>query len=253
MDDLLTVGSLFSGIGGIDLGLERTGGFRTRWFAEVEPYCSRVPARHWPDVPNLGDVREIGADAPTVDVLAGGFPCQPVSLAGRRQGQSDARWLWPEFARLVGLLRPRVVLVENVPGLASKGLGAVLEDLSALGYDAEWNLVSAAAVGAPHLRERLFVVAYPESGGDPHVTTGSNGSALTVGSFTGSGDRTARWDPAEGDHELGRGSGVVGAALADADGMAGRGATALRLPHGDGRRASRSSWARPSTCRTVAR
>lgn len=161
MTETLRVGSLFSGIGGIDLGLERTGGFRTAWFAETDPYASAVLKRHWPDVPNLGDVRTIKGGAPSVDVLAGGFPCQPVSLAGKRLGEFDPRWLWPEFARLVGDLRPRIVLVENVPGLASLGLREVAEDLSSLGYDAEWDVVSASAVGAPHIRERLFLVAYP--------------------------------------------------------------------------------------------
>lgn len=162
MRDRLVVGSLFSGIGGIELGLERTGGFRTAWHSEVDPYCAAILRRHWPDVPNLGDVRDIGPDAPRVDVLAGGFPCQPVSQAGKRLGTFDPRWLWPEFARLVGELRPRIVLVENVPALASKGLRDVLADLAAAGYDAEWQLVSAAAVGAPQLRERLVLVAYPQ-------------------------------------------------------------------------------------------
>lgn len=94
-------------------------------------------------------------------MLAGGFPCQPVSLAGKRLAQDDPRWLWPHVARLVGLLRPRYVLLENVPGLRSKGLGDVLQDLSALGYDAEWEGISAAAVGAPHRRDRVWIVAYP--------------------------------------------------------------------------------------------
>ena len=165
MRDRLVVGSLFSGIGGIELGLERTGGFRTAWHSEVDPYCAAILRRHWPDVPNLGDVRDIGPDAPRVDVLAGGFPCQPVSQAGKRLGTFDPRWLWPEFARLVGELRPRLVLVENVPGLASKGLRDVVADLSSAGYDAEWQLVSAASVGAPHLRERIVLVAYPHGAG----------------------------------------------------------------------------------------
>ena len=158
---MLTVGSLFSGIGGIDLGLESTGGFRTIWFAEIDPYCSRVLAKHWPEVPNYGDVKNIGADAPAVDLLAAGFPCQPVSLAGKGLAQDDPRWLWPEVARIVGLLRPPWVLLENVPGLVRRGLGDVLRDLYLLGYDAEWGQLSAAQVGAPHRRRRVFLVAYP--------------------------------------------------------------------------------------------
>lgn len=172
----LSVGSLFAGIGGLDLGLERTGGFKTVWFAEIDPFASAVLKRHWPDVPNLGDIRGIGADTPPVDVLAGGFPCQPVSLAGRRLAQEDPRWLWPQFARVIGELRPRYVIVENVPGLASKGLGEVLEDLSSLGYDAEWDIISAASVGASHLRERILLVAYANGS----ARLGSGGSSQAV-------------------------------------------------------------------------
>jgi len=153
---------MFAGIGGIDLGLERTGGFRTAWFSEIEPFANAVLRKHWPDVPNLGDVRDLGEGTPYVDLIAAGFPCQPFSLAGKRLAQEDPRWLWPHVARrLVGHLRPRYVLLENVPGLRSKGLGDVLQDLSALGYDAEWEGISAAAVGAPHRRDRVWIVAYP--------------------------------------------------------------------------------------------
>jgi hypothetical protein len=105
---VLTVGSLFAGIGGFDLGLERTGGFRTAWFCEQDPYCQRVLAKHWPGVPCFPDVRALGAQGtPRVHVLCGGFPCQPVSQNGRRLAQADERWLWPEFARLVRELRPQ--------------------------------------------------------------------------------------------------------------------------------------------------
>lgn len=162
MDDRLTVGSLFAGIGGWDLGLERTGGFRTAWFCEQDPYCQRVLARHWPDVPCYPDVCALGPQGtPAVDVLCGGFPCQPVSQNGRRLAQDDERWLWPEFGRLVRELRPRYVLVENVAGLLDRGMGDVLGDLAAVGYDAEWDCLPAAAVGAVHIRERVWIVAYP--------------------------------------------------------------------------------------------
>jgi DNA (cytosine-5)-methyltransferase 1 len=154
-------GSLFSGIGGLDLGLERAG-MRVRWQCEIDPYCRAVLRKHWPDIPCYEDIRVVGADAERVDLVCGGFPCQPVSLAGRGKAQADERWLWPEFERVVGELRPRYVLVENVPGLAARGLGDVVGSLTALGYDAEWDVVSAASVGAPHLRERIFLVAYPE-------------------------------------------------------------------------------------------
>ena len=160
----MNVGSLFSGIGGIDLGLERAG-MRIAWQCEIDPWCRRVLEKHWPSVPNYGDIRVITDECEPVDVLAGGFPCQPVSLAGRRAGQSDERWLWPEFARLVRLLRPRYVLVENVPGLLSAGMGDVLGDLAACGYDAEWDSIGAVDVGAPHRRKRVWIVAYPKRDG----------------------------------------------------------------------------------------
>lgn len=161
----LTVGSLFSGIGGIDLGLERAG-WRVLWQSEVNPYAAKVLAKHWPDVPNLGDVSEIDwSDVERPQLVCGGFPCQPVSLAGRGLAQLDPRWLWPAFARCVRLLRPRHVLVENVPGLLVRGMGDVLGDLAALGYDTEWTDIPAAAVGAPHLRWRIFVVAHADDAG----------------------------------------------------------------------------------------
>ena len=186
---MLTVGSLFSGIGGLDLGLERAG-MQTRWMCEIDPFCRNVLRHHWPDVPVYEDVRDVDASAEHVDLICGGFPCQPVSLAGKRLAQADPRWLWPEFSRIVGELRPRYVLVENVPGLASKGLRDVLADLAAFGYDAEWEVVSAASVGAPHIRERLFVVAYPGSERRQQVAGGPCPHEAADG-----------WRPQE-DHEL---------------------------------------------------
>lgn len=154
-------GSLFTGIGGLDLGLERAG-MTCAWQVEIDDYCNRVLAKHWPSVPRLKDVREAGKhNLPPVDLIAGGFPCQPVSLAGRRLGQADERWLWPEFARIIRELRPRYALLENVPGLLVSGMDSVLGDLAACGYDAEWDCIPAEAVGAPHKRHRVFIVAYP--------------------------------------------------------------------------------------------
>lgn len=156
----MTLGSLFSGIGGFDLGLERAG-FRVRWQVEIDPWCRRVLAKHWPDVTRYSDVHTVGAqELERVDCICGGFPCQPVSVAGRQQGERDARWLWPQFARIVRTLRPRVVIVENVPGLFVRGFGRIVGDLAECGYDAEWDCVPAAVVGAPHLRSRVFLVAY---------------------------------------------------------------------------------------------
>lgn len=156
----LTVGSLFSGIGGLDLGLERAG-MRIVWQVEIDPYCRKVLAKHWPHVKRYEDVRTIDwREVEHVDLICGGFPCQPVSCAGKRLGQQDERWIWPEFARAIRALRPRFVLVENVPGLLVRGMGDVLGDLAACGYDAEWQVLPAAAFGRPQLRWRLYIVAY---------------------------------------------------------------------------------------------
>jgi DNA (cytosine-5)-methyltransferase 1 len=160
-----TFGSLFSGYGGIDLGLEAAG-FEVAWQVEADPFCRSILHRHWPDIPLYSDIRLVDwRRVRRVDLLAGGFPCQPVSQAGKKLAQEDERWLWPEFARAIRALRPRVVLVENVPGLRSRGFGDVLGDLAACGYDAEWDGISAAAVGAPHLRDRVWLVAWRASEG----------------------------------------------------------------------------------------
>jgi DNA (cytosine-5)-methyltransferase 1 len=157
------LGSLFSGIGGLELGFEMTGEFETVFQVEIDPWARGVLARHWPAARRFDDVRNVGKhNLPECDVLVGGFPCQPHSIAGKRAGTSDERWLWPEFARLIGELRPRVAVMENVPGLLTSGLDRVLGDLAESGYDAEWDCLPAAAVGAPHGRDRLFIVAYPQ-------------------------------------------------------------------------------------------
>jgi len=159
----VNVGSLFSGIGGFDLGLERAG-MTVKWQVEIDPYCQRVLAKHWPDVKRYGDIKTIDwSEVEKVDLICGGFPCQPVSYAGKRLAQDDPRWLWPEVERCVRVLRPRFALMENVPGLLSAGMSDVLGDLAALGYDAEWNCIRASQFGAWHRRERCFVVAYPDS------------------------------------------------------------------------------------------
>ena len=161
----MNVLSLFSGIGGLELGLERAG-MTVVGQVEIDPFCRRVLAKHWPEVPRHNDVRTAvewwrGEPRPRVDLVCGGFPCQPVSVAGRHLAQADERWLWPTFAGVVRQLRPHWVLLENVPGLLGRGAGDVLGDLAALGYDAEWGCIPAVAVGAPHLRDRWFCVAYP--------------------------------------------------------------------------------------------
>lgn len=160
----MTFGSLFSGIGGIDLGLQRAG-FEIAWQCEIDPYCRRVLAKHWPDVPRIEDVHDVsGKTVRRVDLIAGGSPCQDISLAGRGAGLAGERsGLWYEFARVVGDLRPRYVLVENVAALLGRGLGDVLGDLAALGYDAEWHCIPASHIGAPHSRDRIWIVAHARS------------------------------------------------------------------------------------------
>ena len=134
---------------------------RTRWFSEIDPYASAVLRKHWADVPNHGDVRNVGrGTVEPVDVLCGGFPCQDISNAGKRAGIDGERsGLWAEYARVIGELRPRYVIVENVSALLGRGLGRVLGDLAALGFDAEWHCIPASAVGAPHRRDRIWIVA----------------------------------------------------------------------------------------------
>lgn len=162
---MLTVGSLFSGIGGMDLGLERAG-HKVIWQSEIDPYANRVLQKHWPDVPNIGDVTKLDwSKIPYVEIIAGGYPCQPFSTAGKRRGTNDPRHLWPHVRNAIGRIRPRYALLENVSGHVTLGLDTVLGEISALGYRAEWQIISAAAFGAPHLRERLFIVAYPDNSG----------------------------------------------------------------------------------------
>jgi len=157
----LTFGSLFAGIGGIDLGFERAG-MTCLWQVEKDPFCASVLARHWPDVHRWQDIHDVDFTAvPRVDVLAGGFPCQPVSIAGRHQGADDERWLWPEMLRAIRDLQPHAVLAENVIGLRKRGLEEVIDGLTDIGYDTEWAPLTACAVGFPHMRRRLFIAAYP--------------------------------------------------------------------------------------------
>jgi len=163
---MLKVLDLFSGIGGFSLGLERTGGFETVAFCEIEPFCRLVLAKHWPKVPIYEDVRTLSADTLrrdglAVDVICGGFPCQDISPAGKMEGIKGARsCLWGEYARLVREVRPRYVIVENSAELLGNGLGDVLGDLATLRYDAVWECIPAAILGAPHGRDRIWIIAH---------------------------------------------------------------------------------------------
>jgi len=183
----LRVLDLFSGIGGFSLGLERTGGFETVAFCEIEDYPRRVLAKHWPGVPIYDDVRTLTADTLrrdgiAVDVICGGFPCQDISSAGKGAGLAGERsGLWKEYARIVGELQPKFVLVENVAALLGRGLGDVLGDLAALGYDAEWHCIPACAIGAPHRRDRIWIVAYANSINRRGRAAGCDGAKIDNG------------------------------------------------------------------------
>ena len=188
---MLTIGSLFSGIGGLELGLERAGLGPVKWQVEIDPYCRAVLAKHWPDVERFDDVRTVGrGNLAPVDLICGGFPCQDISLAGGMAGISGSRsGLWSEYARIVGEIRPRYVVVENVAELARSGLDRVLADLASLGFDAVWFPLAAADLGAPHERDRLFVVAHP-------VQIGCSGAEQ--GGIDG-GHETRLWNCGAGD------------------------------------------------------
>lgn len=157
----MNVLDLFSGIGGFSLGLERAG-MRTVAFCEIDPYCRKVLRKHWPDVPIHEDVRRLDASAITnpVDLVCGGFPCQPFSLAGKRCGEADDRHLWPEMLRIVQVFQPSWVIGENVVGLISMGLDQVLSDLEGIGYACQAFVIPAVAVDASHRRDRVWVVAH---------------------------------------------------------------------------------------------
>jgi len=159
---MLTHGSLFAGIGGFDLGFERAG-IQSVWQVEIDEYCRSVLAKHWPSVQRFSDIRTVGkTNLASVDVISGGFPCQDVSRAGLGAGlEGERSGLWREMYRVICELRPRVIVVENVAALLDGEIGDVLRDLAAAGYDAEWRVLRASDFGAPHTRERVWIVAYP--------------------------------------------------------------------------------------------
>lgn len=168
------IGSLFSGVGGLDLAVEEVFGGHTVWQVEQDKHASLVLAKRF-GVPNYGDITKVDwHDVPPVDILCGGFPCQDVSAAGRKAGiETGTRsGLWSYFAEAIDILRPQVVIIENVRGLLNakatgpqgvsmRAMGRVLGDLADLGYDAKWKTLAAGAIGAPHKRERVFIVAQP--------------------------------------------------------------------------------------------
>lgn len=224
------IGSLFSGAGGLDLAVEHVTGGRTVWHCEADPDAAKVLAAHWPGVPNLGDITAVDWSAvEPVDVLCGGFPCQDVSAAGRRAGIASGTrsGLWLEYAEAINQLRPRLVVIENVRGLLSgyahramepgpddlgdrssrpllRAAGAVLGDLADLGYDAQWTTVAASEVGAPHRRERVFIVAYPAGSGRPNQQKRGNAPRFDVIAEPGAGDRDSARGATAGIQQLER-------------------------------------------------
>ena len=223
----LTVGSLFSGIGGLDLGLERAG-MNVIWQSEIDPYACRVLKKHWPEVPNHGDIKQIDwsrVERPAV--ICGGYPCQPFSTAGNRKGEEDPRHLWPWVRQAISELRPRYAILENVRGHLSLGGTTVIADLAAIGYDAEWRIVSAASVGAAHRRDRIIIVAYPNcqraqipfAGEQPSIQVsrgdGTAGRIDHVAYPNDAGPHSAQVNPAETGQYAQRGLGGCGQDVAN--------------------------------------
>lgn len=161
----MKIGSLCSGAGALEIGLcdaLEVPYSSVVWHAEVDEAASLVLESHWPNVPNLGNIKLVEwEEVERVDWVCAGYPCQPFSSAGRRGGEDDPRHLWPFVATAVRVLRPGGVLLENVAGHLSLGFGTVLGDLAEIGYDARWVCLPASGVGAPHKRERVFILAVP--------------------------------------------------------------------------------------------
>lgn len=220
----LRVIDLFAGIGGFSLGLERTGGFETAAFCEIDAFCRRVLAKHWPTVRQYDDVRTLTADTLrrdgiAVDVITAGFPCQDVSTAGRMAGlTAETRsGLWSEVLRLTGELRPGHLILENVSNLLrgpshkpGGWFGRVLGDLAQIGYDAEWQCISASRLGAPHERDRVWIIAYPNEKVSARLPSGAPAKVSILGSDSqySRGEKAA--NPEQGQRPLGQSAGGVG-------------------------------------------
>jgi DNA (cytosine-5)-methyltransferase 1 len=211
------LGSLFSGAGQLDCAVERVFGATAVWHSEVDPAASKVLAAHWPGVPNLGDITVVDwSGVEPVDILCGGYPCQPFSSAGQRKGATDERHLWPYFAEAIRRVRPRFVVLENVAGHRAMGFDQVLGDLAEIGFDAEWTSLRAADVGAPHSRERIFVLAYAAGEFGSPITQGDDATALdSAGTRASHRDRAGHSSARVS--ELGRGTWRQSCHDADAD------------------------------------
>ncbi|MCX4665119.1 DNA cytosine methyltransferase [Streptomyces sp. NBC_01381] len=160
------LGSLCTGYGGLDMAVQQTFGGSLAWVADNDAGAARILAHRYPDVPNLGDITAVRwAALEPVDIVTGGYPCQPFSSAGHRKGTKDARHIWPDIARALGVLRPRLAVFENVAGHLSLGFDTVLADLARIRFDADWICVRASDIGAAHQRNRLFLLAWPADPG----------------------------------------------------------------------------------------
>jgi len=166
------MGSLFSGIGGFELAASWVWGpeLEIAFMCEIDPFCQKVLKHHWPDVPIVPDIKELhGEEYKPVDLITGGFPCQPFSFAGFRKGQEDDRFLWPEMLRVIKESRPTWIIGENVPGILNMGLETFLTDLETVGYRTQPIIVPACGIYAEHIRQRVFILAHSESVGHSRI------------------------------------------------------------------------------------
>ena len=230
------IGSLCTGYGGLDMAAQSVFGGSLAWWSDIESGPIKVMQHHHPEAPNLGDLKAVDwSTVEPVDILTAGYPCQPFSNAGKRRGTDDPRHIWPWIARAIGVLRPRFVVLENVAAHIRRGFDVVSEDLASLGYDTAWSVVRASDVGAPHRRERLFVVAWDSQSGkgfpeSPSESGEHPGHVETGGSISGDGCPSTVPDPSGVGWREGRpeSAGVVGGpdvaergsqAVADSDGL----------------------------------
>jgi DNA (cytosine-5)-methyltransferase 1 len=182
---MLNVLDIFSGIGGFSIGLEAAS-MQTVAFCEINPFCQKILTRHWPSIPIFSDITTINKEdlktLPRIDVIAGGFPCQDISVAGKQKGITAKRsGLWKEFVRLINEIKPKYAIIENVANLRSQGLSSVLQDLWEIGYNAEWHCIPASAFGAPHRRDRIWIIAHPTCIGKVGLSVGKEETESTPG------------------------------------------------------------------------
>ena len=198
---------LFSGIGGFALAAQMVGGIETKQFVEIDPYCQKVLSKNFPGIPTHGDITTFTAEPETYDIITGGYPCQDISSANPngRGLEGERSGLFYELMRIVCECRPRYIVLENVAALLSKhngrDMGAVLWELSESGYDAEWQVISAASVGAPHLRERVFIVAYPNSHCNQYAIARSDKEETSLSKLSEQAN-SSTWEPCGTSHDF---------------------------------------------------